>query len=470
MRSGSAILVVVLIGLATAAVATAQSDESSRSFLQQQRLIDEKLCAERLETVPLTEKLDLQWGGWLDYYLFHFDDGIQDSRFVQRPGLSFWTRLSLDEGAHVLFARARLRYTHFRRGDEIDRRTDWWGPNFDRAWYQVNVGKALRLTRPSDPFQLQVRTGRQPVLLGTGYGLDMPLDAVLLTGKLYDLHVTGLIGKTIGSFPNIDRSGPVDSHSHRLMYGVELRDDGWQRHRPFVYALWNDDKTDERPKDWDQNYSYDTFYLGFGSRGELAHNLNYWAEGVFESGRSFGDGDFLRRDYVEAYGWDIGLEYLFDVPTRPRVSAEYMFASGDPDRRFSPTNALGGNHGDRKDSSFVGFGWRDTGIAAALTPSNLHIWRVGALFAPLEKHEFFRDLEVGTNWFLYHKNRTRAAISDFTAEQYEGHVGWEMDYFVNWRLASDLSWTARWGAFFPGAAYQDRGTRHFIFTGLTWSF
>ena len=470
MRSGSAILVVVLIGLATTAVATAQSDESSRSFLQQQRLIDEKLRAERLETAPLTEKLDLQWGGWIDYYLFHFDDGIQDSRFVQRPGLSLWTRLSLDDGAHVLFARARLRYTHFRRGDEINRRTDWWGPNFDRAWYQIDVGKALRLTRPSDPFQLQVRTGRQPVMLGTGYGLDMPLDAVLLTGKLYDLHVTGLIGKTIGSFPNIDRSGPVDSHSHRLMYGVELRYDGWQRHRPFVYALWNDDKTDERPKDWDQNYSYDTFYLGFGSRGELAHNLNYWAEGVFESGRSFGDGDFLRRDYVEAYGWDIGLEYLFDVPTRPRVSAEYMFASGDPNRRFSPTNALGGNHGDRKDSSFVGFGWRDTGISAALTPSNLHIWRVGASFAPLEKHEFFRDLEVGTNWFLYHKNRARAAISDFTAEQYEGHVGWEMDYFINWRLASDLSWTARWGAFFPGTAYQDRGTRHFIFTGLTWSF
>jgi len=45
-----------------------------------------------------------------------------------------------------------------------------------------------------------------------------------------------------------------------------------------------------------------------------------------------------------------------------------------------------------------------------------------------------------------------------------------MDYFINWRLSSDLSWTIRWGTFFPGAAYSEQDTRHFIFTGLTWSF
>ena len=469
MRSALAILSAAAI-LTAAPTTWAQESDAGRSFLQQQRLIDDKLRQERMELAPLPETIDFQWGGWVEYYAFHFDDGVQKSRFVQRPGVSLWTRLSVDDGAHVFFARAKLRYTHFRRGDEIEWGDDWWGPNFDRAWYQIDVGHAFRLTEPSDPYQLRVRIGRQPVLFGTGYTLDMPLDAVVLEGRIHDFNVTGLFGKTIGSYPNIDRSEPVDSHSHRHMYGVQLTYEGWDKHEPFVYALWNDDKTDERPKDWSQNYSYDTFYLGFGSRGELWRNLNYWAEGVFESGHDFGDGMFFRRDYVEAFAWDVGVEYLFDMPTRPRVSAEYMFASGDPGRLYSPTDALGGNYGDRKDTGFVGFGYRDTGISSGLVPSNLHIWRAGASIAPFAKHALFRDFEIGTNWFLYHKNRNRAAISDYTAEEFAGYVGWEMDYFVNWRLASDLSWTARWGVFFPGSAFQNDEARHFIFTGVTWSF
>ena len=470
MRQIRAIVPAALVVLLGAVTAPAQDRESSRSFLQQQRLIDEKLREERLDLAPVSSAVDLQWGGWLEYYAFHFDDGIQKSRFVQRPGLAFWTRLNIDDGAHELFARVKMRYTHFHAGDEIDRARDWWGPNFDRAWYRIDLGKALRLTQPSDPFQLQARIGRQAVSFGTGYTLDLPLDAVVLDGRLYDLRVTGLLGKTIGSYPNVDRSDPVDSHSHRLFYGVQLAYEGWDRHEPFVYAIWNDDKTDERPHDPLQNYSYDSFHLGLGSRGELAHNLNYWVEGAFVSGHSYGDSTFLYKDFVEAFGWDVGMEYLFDVPTRPRIAAEYMFASGDPSRLYSPTNAAGGNMGDRKDSSFVAFGYRDTGIATGMTPSNLHIWRVGASAAPLEKYELCRDLEIGTNWFLYHKNHAHGGISDFTAEQYSGYVGWEMDYYINWRLASDVSWTARWGAFFPGDAFQDRDTRHFVFTGVTWSF
>jgi hypothetical protein len=423
-----------------------------------------------MEMAPLDSFVDLQWGGWLDYYAFHYDDGIQSSRFVQRPSLALWTRLRLDDGAHEIFARARLRYTWFERGDEIDRQQDWWGPNFDQAWYQIDVNKAFRLGSPSDPLQLKSRIGRQTVVFGTGYTLDMPMDAVLLDMGIYDLRAQMLFGNTFGSYPNIDASEAVDSHSNRYFYGVQLSYEGWDKHVPFMYALWNHDRTDERPQDWFQEYNYDSFYLGFGARGELMPNLHYWAEGVLESGHSYGDGAFLESDYIESWGWDIGIEKRWTVPTNPRVIAEYMFASGDPDRLYSPTNAVGGNAGDRKDSSFVGFGLRDTGIAAALLNSNLHVWKAGAAFSPLERYKLFRDLEIGTNWFLYCKHHSRGAISDPTADQFENYVGWEMDYFLNWRLSSDLSWTVRWGSFFPGSAYSDRDTRHFVFSGVTWSF
>ena len=462
--------VAVLVAGGLLAGAQPQSGEADGRFFQQQRLVDEQLRQERSNAAPLDSLLDWQWGGWLEYYAFHFDDGDQKSRVVQRPGLAAWTRLRLDDGAHEFFGRVRLHFTYFNPGDEIDRQQDWWGPNFDQAWYQIDVGKAFRLSEAGSPHHLRARIGRQTVRFGTGYVLDMPLDAVVLDGQVYDIRVLGLFGKSIGSFPNIDRSDPVDSHSDRLFYGVQVSYEGWDRHVPFAYAIWNNDRTDERPEDFFQNYSYDSFYFGAGMQGELAHNLDYWGVGVFESGHSYGDQAFKHRDYIEAFAWDFGLEKRFDVPMRPRVAGEYMFASGDSGRLFAPTSAAGGNQGDRRDTSFAGFGFRDTGIALAPTMSNLHTWRLSGSFMPLEKHELFRNLEIGTNWFLYHKHHARAAISDPLADNFEGYVGWEMDYFINWRLSSDLSWTIRWGTFFPGGAYSDDSTRHFLFSGITWSF
>lgn len=459
------------IGLALGLASSLPAQERESSALQQQqRLIDEKLKQQRRDLAPLDSAFDFQWGGWVDYYFFDFNDGVQSQRLLSRPSASLWGRVTLDDGAHEFFARGRLSFSYYSSGDEYEREQDWIGPNLDRGWYQIDIGKAFRLTSPGDPIQAKIKVGRQEIVFGTGYALDLPMDAVRIEGKLADLRVVGLFGKTIASYPNIDNSDPVDTHSSRRFYGVEATYTGLEGHEPFAYALWNDDYTDERPKDFYQDYSYDSQYFGFGSRGQIIRNLNYWGEAVWESGHSFGDGDFRQQDYIQAWAWDAGLEYLFVGEMKPRVSFEYMFASGDGGRVYSPTNAAGGNSGDNKDTSFSGFGYRDTGIAAGPRLSNIHIWRAGASFLPAPKNECTRDLELGSNWFLYHKNASRGAISDSTAGDFEGFVGWEMDYFINWRLTSDLSWTFRWGLFFPGDAYLDQTTRSFFFTGVTWSF
>jgi len=440
------------------------------SFVQQQRLADEQVRRERRALAPVDALLDWEWGGWVEYYVFHFSDGLQESRLFQRPGMSVWTRVLADDEAHEVFARVKVTFERFSEGDEYDRRKDWVGPNFDRLWYQIDVGRALRLIERGKPYELKLRAGRQEVLFGTGYALDLPLDAVVLEGRWESLRVTGLFGRTIGSFPNVDRSAVVQSHSDRDFYGAQLTYAGLPRHEPFVYAVWNQDHTDERPRDRFQAYSYDTAYFGMGSRGQITRGLSYWAEGVFETGQSFPDSAIYNRESVAAYGLNGGLEYAFEHAMRPRVSLEYMFASGDADRVLSPTNALGGNRRGTRDRSFVGFGYRDTGIALAPALSNLHVVRAGGIAAPFPEVEPLRDLELGTNWFLYHKHQSSAAISDITADSGRGFVGWEMDYFVNWRFASDLAWTVRWGVFFPGNAYTDRDARNFVFTGITWSF
>ncbi len=467
-------LAVIAIAFAIIASASAQprpngTASPATNILEQQRYIDEQLADARGTAAPLDALVDWQWGGWIEHYTFHFDDGVQASRWYHRPGMSLWTRLRFDGGTHELFARMKLGFEYFKPGDEYERQQDWVGPNLERLWYQVDVGRALRITTPADPYQLTLRIGRQQAMIGSGYVLDTPLDAVYFDSRLHDLRVQGLLGKTFGLTPNIDRSDPVDNNSARCFYGVQLSYTGIERHEPYVYALWNDDHTDERPQDWFQNYSYDTAYFGIGSQGELVHNLRYWAEGVFETGKSWGNDQWIVRDDVNAWGWSAGLEYLFDTPTRPRLAFEYMFASGDRDRIGSPSNAAGGNRRGM-DTSFNAFGYRDTGISASPALSNMHVWRLGGSCAPFAKYESFRDLELGTNWFLYHKHHARAAISDITSDMNAGYVGWEMDYFANWRISSDLSWTLRWGAFFPGDAYNDRGMRNFVFTGITWSF
>lgn len=452
-----------------AALGQTENPSSVENLLVQQRLLDDQLASERRAMAPLNSLVDWQWGGWIDYYFFHIDDGVQSQRVLQRPGLAVWTRLRVDN-AHEVFARMRLNFSYYNPGDEIDRQQDWIGPNFDRLYYQVDVGKALKLTPDGGPIGARLRVGRQDVRFGTGLALDLPLDAITLETRLGDLRVEGLLGKTIGSYPNIDRSAPVDSHSARRMFGIQLRYTGIDRHEPFAYAFWNDDYTDERPKDRLQNYGYDTVYVGFGSRGQIVERLNYWTEGVIEAGRSFGDGNFVRQDYVQAFAIDAGVEWLIPGPMRKRVAFEYLFASGDSDRIFSPTNAAGGNRYNRKDTSFNAFGFRDTGIALAPALSNLHVFKLGGSLTPFEKVELLRDFEVGTNWFLYHKHHSRGAISDSTADMFQGFVGWEMDYFLNWRIMSDLSWTIRYGMFFPGDAFSDRDMRGVLFTGITWSF
>ena len=468
---GSTVVLLATLAVADPAAGQDQATPSAgESLLQQQRRIDEQLELQRKDLAPLDSLLDWQWGGWLEYYVFHFDDGIQSQRVFQRPGLSLWTRVRIDDGAHEIFARMRMTYEYFSPGDEYGRKRDWVGPNLDLGWYQIDVGRALHLSEPADPLSLKIRVGRQQVRFGTGYTLDIPLDAVVTELRYEDFRLVGLLGKTKGSYANVDRSTPVANHSARCMWGLQFSYEGHQALQPFAFVLWNNDRTDERPKMPLQNYAYDTHYFGIGARGSVIHNLNYWVEAVYEGGESYGDGAIYEQDAVEAWGFDVGVEYLFDIPTRPFVSAEYMFGSGDSGRLFNATGAAGGNYGDERDTSFVPFGYRDTGLAGAPAVSNMHIWRAGAGFAPLEKIELCRDLEIGTNWFLYHKHHRRGAISDITADEFSGYVGWEMDYYINWRLASDLSWTARWGAFFPGQAYSERDMRNFFFTGITWSF
>lgn len=448
-----------------------ESGAVSDQFLQRQRDIELR-NQQRLKDLPPAQKFRVDYGGWFDFYLFLFDDGFESSRTFRQYETQFWTSFSIDRGIHEGYARMRLTYNDWNASDSFSgNEDDLDGPSLARGWYQLDAAKALRLYGEYDaPFELKLKIGRDWVQAGTGYSVSLPLDHVQIQSEFANFETTFIAAKTPASTENIDRSRPVADHSDRNFWIIQERYLGLDRHTPFFYIAWQDDNTSEDPPDYLQNYRYSSRYIGFGSTGELIDNLRYSTEWVLERGRSFGNERFLRHDVIKAWGFDNQLEYFFKHDTKPRVALEYMFASGDSDRLGSPTNAEGGNRNDHLDHSFVGFGFRDTGIALAPRLSNIHIWRLGASFQPFPKIEAVKNLELGTDWYLYYKNKREAAISDTLADRAANYLGWEMDYFANYRMTSDLSWTLRFGSFFPGSAYSDRSARTFLLTGLSWSF
>ncbi len=451
--------------------ALAQRSRESDAFLNQQRGVRDQIWEQIDREMPATQKVDFDFGGNYSFNLFLYDDGIDSSRTLRRNDLRLWARMAFDQGAHEIYARARLSFLDFNTGDSYDGNDDDWnGPNLERGYYQFDLKRAMRAyaNREID-FNLKAKIGRDLVEFGTGLALSDILDHVAVTYSDSEWELTGLAGKTVGSSQDFDLTRPT-SRTRRAVFGTQLRYLGFEKHRPFAYVLWQSDHNHETRPTPLQDYDYDSVYVGLGSTGELTKNLFYSTEWVYEGGRSYGHRDFYKRDVIKAWAFDIELEYLFDVPKRPRVSAEYIFASGDPDRLASPTDASGGNRGDMRDSSFVGLGYRDTGLSFAPRLSNVHIWRMGGSFFPLAGDPTFDRLELGTNWFLYWKNRRDGAVSDPTADMQSGYLGWEMDYYASWAITTDLSWTARYGLFFPGDAFSDQSSRSFFLTGMTWSF
>lgn len=459
----------ILGWLVGTAVASAQP--TGTPFLQQQRAIEETVRQELNQDMPGDQRVELDYGGWYSFYLFMWDDGVNSSRTFRQHDVRLWSSLSLDEGAHYFYGRLKTQWQDFNRGDGFGDQDDMVGPNLDRGFYQFDLARAMRVSNPDA--NLRLRVGRDFVDFGTGFALSQSLDQVLVTAEVKDWEFQGLAAQSIRSSNDIDLSRPNTGDSERNFWGAQVRYHGIEKHHPFAYFLYNEDQHREAWHSLLNNFDYDSWYLGAGSMGELVRNLRYHTEWVLEGGRSYNYRRSLleenRRAAIEAWAVDFGLDYLSQWRMHPTLSAEYMFASGDEDRSGSPTNVIGGNR-KGNDNSFSAFGYRYTGLAFAPRLSNIHIWRTGGTFRPLEEIKGLERLELGTDWFLYAKHRSHGAVSDFLADDPSGYLGWEMDYFANWRITSDLAWTIRLGSFFPGQAFSDRTSRTFFMTGITYSF
>ncbi len=461
--------VVIVVGLFICPASAQQAVEAGR------RVYDEQLRVKLDEQQTAARQMGFDGGGWFNFAFFTYEDAAsRKERTLRQYELRLWGNYTI-AGVHTFYFRGKMGYDDWNSGDnpDDDGGDDFNNPDVERAWYRFDYDRLIRnQTGQNPPAGFQIHVGRDFYQIGSGLALALPLDAVKLTGRVGDLTVNGLLGKTIvHDTANIDDSGSVCNHMDRCFYGIEVKYSGFDRHEPYAYYLWTNDHTDVRGYIDNQEYSYDSRYLGAGSRGSfsLLPNLRYELEYVFESGRSFPEGANSAEE-IHAMAIDVLLEYLFDVKKHPRVAFEYIWGSGDRDRRVSSTSTIGGNQPGTRDEAFNAFGYRDTGLAFSPAISNLHIFQLDVSALPLEEIEMFRKMEVGTKAFFYTKDARGGAISDTAADASNSWVGWEWDAYVNWRLTSDLAFTVRYGLFFPGAVFDNRHSRHFLFTGLTYSF
>ncbi len=413
-------------------------------------------------------------GGWLNFAYFNFDDAAaQRNRTLRQYEIRGWAAASL-QGVHKAYIRGLAGWDDWNHGDNLGtgRGDDQDDQRLERAWYQFDLGQMVKNeSGQSPPFRLRAKVGREYETIGTGLVLAMPMDVVEVQGAIGNLEAKGILGKSIWHTNNIDRSAAVADHQKRCFWGGELAY-LLDHHRPFVYFLNNDDRTDPSPDDEVQSYEYTSRYVGMGSTGNLIlPDLRYQTELAGEWGRTYSSGvKDGSQDHICAWAYDALLEYLFQVRTHPKVNVEYLYGSGDADRG-NATATVGGNATGTPDNAFNAFGYRDTGLAFAPEISNIHIYSLGSGFYPLESVTLFRKLEMGTKVFFFQKATGSGGISDSTATRNNQWLGWEWDAYCDWRITSDVTWTVRYGAFQPSEAFgDDRTCRQFVYTGMTFSF
>jgi len=433
------------------------------------RVYDELLRIELDKIDPEAREEAVDYGGWLNLAFFNFDSaGARTVRSLRQYQMRGWASLNL-KGVHKAYFRGLLGMDDWSGGinDEYDTAVD-------RAWYQFDLERLLQnRSGERPPYGLKVKVGRDFATIGTALVLSTDLDQARLDLTAGSWELMTFLGHTLRDSWNIDNSPVVDTRQERWLWGAEVAYTGFTRHRPFVYFLNNNDNTDPSAGPPGQSYEYNSRYLGAGSTGTvLLPSLRYQVEGVAEWGKTYSWGRTSGMDRIQAWACDATLEYLFDVATKPRVGFEYLYATGDSDRTGAPVATLGGNRAGTVDKGFGAFGFRDTGIALSPEISNLHMYAINASFFPLEKIELFKKMEFGSKVFFYNRAHGSAPISDTTTNSEANWVGFEMDFFCNWRLTSDLAWTIRYGAFYPGSAYDggDKSGRQFLYTGLVFSF
>jgi hypothetical protein len=433
--------------------------------------------------VPPEQRALIDYGAFVSFNYLSLDDPRLDNHVLRQYDFFPYVRFNLD-GASELFLRGRVGWRDFNEGDSFDGRGDERiDPDLDVGYLKLDLTRLLAGDRDIGDANLTVKLGRDYVYWANGLTLSQVLDGVMVDATWRGWGVGLIGGVTPVRTVDIDSSRPdFDHHTEREFYGAILSKQ-LGRHRPFVYALKQNDSNDGNNLSTEggvnTRFGYDSAYVGVGSVGTITDRLLYGVEAVYETGENFSNSFAIAgptivqieqtRDDINAWAADVRLDYLLNDRRQSRLSGEFIVSSGDDDRFSHTTNTFGGNLPNTEDESFNAFGLLNTGVAFAPTVSNVMVFRVGATTFPLRDVRRFERLQAGVDLLFFAKTDKDAPIDEETFD--ERYLGWEPDVFINWQITSDVTIALRYGVFFPGDAIVfDDEPRHYIGAGVTYAF
>jgi hypothetical protein len=397
---------------------------------------------------------------------------------------------------HEFFGRVRYTYRDFNTGDAFDDNGDsaeW--PLIDRWHYRFDLARAIAATEGQRvDYNLTAQIGRQYVEWGSGMVLSDQLYAVKGRFSAGPVALDWLAGVTPNSSViDFDSSRPsFDGDTSRGFFGGLLTWSGWTDHRPYGFYLTQIDYNTEdesftllpilpgNPGNTIRTeFDYNSSYVGVGSTGLFfLRELSYAAEFIYEYGEGLSNSylpTFLqavqRRQDISAWAAKFALTWLMRDDNLTRLEFETILASGDDDRDLDTSTTFGGNKPGTRDKAFNAFGFAKTGLAFNAPISNIIVLRAGASAFPLRSQAgLFKNLQVGVDVLAFGKMDQDAPLDEPTRDG-ESFLGWEPDFFVSWKIFTDLVWNLRYGVFFPDDGLDtDDNARHFLYTGLSYSF
>jgi hypothetical protein len=471
-------------------VASAQSNDAARLSQQQNRLqqlqqfeTDNRLLVN--PDIPPDQRALIDYGGYFSPQYYSIDDSNHDNHGLREYDLVGYLHMNFD-GANEVFLLGRLQYNDFNSGDSFDgfgsRLVDP-DSTFDRAFYKFDLQQYEAAYNGKQINEdVTFEGGRDLVYWANGLTMATVLDGVMPSVSFGQATIAGVAGVTPTRTVDFEPDRPeFDVSTRRGFFGAMLSIALGQQH-PYIYGLIQRDYNDRNLSVIGPivtRYSYNSDYFGVGSTGQISDHLKYGIEATIEGGNDLSTSSQVQgfmlvpvpqtRDAIYAYAADGKIDYVPQDVHNSRVTIEGIVSSGDEDRGLTNTT-FNGNAPGTSDRAFNSFGLLSTGLAFGAAVSNLMVLRVGPSTFPFPESDTFRRLQVGTDIYIFGKQNSKAPIDEPTNPG-QTYLGWEPDLYVNWEITSDITLTARYGAFFANAAaFFDSHPRQFLYTGATFAF
>ena len=444
-----------------------------QNFEQIRRIEEEKrkkLKATENKILAEEGRLLLEWGGWIDIRYDQYNEDDNDASLKDTLAATssldtrFWIQAILkpaiddpDPHQHSLYLRVKNIAT-ITSPEDVNVTYDNAGPHLDQGYIVLDY----------HPWSFEF--GRRYYSVGQGIAYGNVHDGFEANATFADWNFKGFFSHTLPHEDNIDVSVPgALKKSDRSFYGLEGRYIGFAGHGVYGYGLVQRDSSNEDPISFTQDFQYNSEYLGFGLQGKLFPQMNYWVEIIRESGESHIFGSNEERN-IDAWAYDFGATYNWDVYSHPNFTIQYSYGSGDGDRANVTDTEFGNTLG--QDNGFLYFGYLPTGLALAPRLSNIHMYKVGVLLKPLEDTEQFKNLSLGIDYFHFLKDENSGGISDLDATVTDKNIGDEININVAWQFLSDATLTLQYGYFIAGDAFPDvtDNSETYFSTDLTLTF